>query len=179
MNSTAPLSVAQPWALANGVTATLRPIRPQDAAMEQQFVRDLSDEARYFRFMMGVRELTPEMLERFTRIDPAREMAFIITVMRNSLETEIAVGRYVINADDESAEFAIVVADDWQHQGVGSRLMQALIGHARARGLKRMDGFVLAANAKMLELMRELGFETHTSADDATTRIVTMQLQVN
>lgn len=147
--------------------------------MEQQFVRDLSDEARYFRFMMGLRELTPEMLERFTRIDPARETAFVVTVVQDRHETEIAVGRYVMNADDESAEFAIVVADGWQHQGIGSHLMQALIGHARARGLKRIEGFVLSTNAKMLELMRELGFESRTSADDPTNRVVTMQLQAN
>jgi acetyltransferase len=169
----------QSWALSDELTATLRQIGPEDAAIEQNFVRHLSEESRYYRFMNELRELTPQMLERFTRIDPANEMAFIVTVAPAGVETEIGVGRYIINPDRESCEFAVAVADDWQHHGIGSRLMRALMEHARARGLKRMDGYVLSANAKMLELMRELGFEIHASPGDPTTRIVSSQLQTN
>jgi acetyltransferase len=177
----APSRLAQPdtWNLSADVMATLRPIRPEDASIEQAFVRGLSEESRYFRFMNELRELTPQMLKRFTCIDPANEMAYIVTLQKAGVETEIGVGRYIINPDRESCEFAIVVADDWQHHGVGSRMMGALIAHARARGLKRMDGYVLSGNGRMLELMREIGFEIHTSPDDPTTRIVSMRLQTN
>ncbi|MCX7142610.1 MAG: GNAT family N-acetyltransferase [Proteobacteria bacterium] len=157
----------------------MRPIRPEDAAIEQEFVRRLSPESRYFRFMAKMRKLTPEMLEHFTHIDPRREMALIVTVVQEGVETEIAVGRYAASLDSEACEFAIAVADAWQHKGIARRVMQALIRHARERGIKRMDGFVLALNTKMFGLMHTLGFESHRDPEDSTLRIFSKQLQAD
>jgi len=56
--------------LADGTCVTLRPIRAEDAGIEQEFVRGLSDESRYYRFMDMLRELTPQMLKHLTEIDP-------------------------------------------------------------------------------------------------------------
>src|SRR5690606_10849998 len=58
----------------------LRPIRPEDAEMLQAFIRGLSDESRYMRFVSMLRELTPRMLSRYTRIDYDRELALVATV---------------------------------------------------------------------------------------------------
>ena len=81
-------------------------------------------------------------------------------------ETELGVARYVMNPDGESCEFALVVADKWQHRGIGSQLMRALIEAARQRGIKVMLGEILANNPNMLALTRSLGFSIHTSAED-------------
>jgi acetyltransferase len=72
----------------------------------------------------------------------------------------------------ESAEFAIVVADEWQGRGLGSLLMLELVAAARARGVRRIEGWVLATNHAMLELMRALGFEVGGTHDDARMRQV-------
>lgn len=144
--------------LADGTAVTLRPIRPADAQIEQQFVRRLSREARYFRFMDVVRELSPQMLKHFTEIDYDRHLAIIAVTPVEGGETEIAVGRYVVLPNGEDCEFAIVVADEWQRKGIASALMQVLIDSARERGLKRMIGEVLATNNKMLDFARRLGF---------------------
>lgn len=144
--------------LDDGSVITIRPIRPEDAQIEADFVRNLSKESRYFRFMDTIRELSPRMLSNFTRVDYDLHMALIAVTEINGQEIEIAVARYIVTDDGTSCEFAIVVADAWQRKGIGSRLMQALIESARARGLKMMFGNVLKGNHNMLELMARLDF---------------------
>jgi acetyltransferase len=154
----------------------LRPIRPEDARIEQSFIRALSPEARYFRFHHGLQELTPEMLVRFTQLDYDREMAFIAVVERDGREQEVGVSRYTRNADGESCEFALVVADAFQGAGIGTALMIALIERARQKGLARMEGEVLAENSNMLELVGHLGFHIERHAE-VRLKTVTLDLQ--
>lgn len=160
--------------LRDGTRVWIRPIAPEDAQREQLFVRGLSPESRYFRFMNTIRELSPEMLDSFTHPDPAREIA-LVAITRDLLDPrQIGVARCVrADAQADSAEFAIVVADEWQGKGLGSLLMRELIAAARARGLRRLEGWVLATNHAMLELMRALGFEAGGAPDDARMRHVT------
>jgi acetyltransferase len=155
------------WQLSDGTDINIRPIRPEDAEIEQAFVRDLSPKAKYFRFMQALRELTPEMLIRFTQIDYDREMAFIAVLEQDGKELEVGVARYATNPDGESCEFALVVDDEWQHKGIGSRLMTILMTTAKARGFKTMEGEILADNRQMLNLVDHLGFSTSVSAEDA------------
>ncbi|CAN0510035.1 unnamed protein product, partial [Phaeothamnion confervicola] len=135
-----------------------------------EFVQKLSNESKYFRFMGALRELSESMLNRFTRIDYDREMALIALSCDNGQETEIGVARYVINPDPISCEFAIVVADAWQHRGVGSVLILGLINAAKARGLRIMEGIVMSANHKMLDLMTALGFAIEPVSGEPTLR---------
>ncbi len=152
--------------LADGTALTIRPIRPEDARIEAEFVRNLSEESRYYRFMDTLRELSPQMLSHFTHVDYDRHMAFIAVTGEGARETEIAVARYIVSDDATSCEFAVVVADAWQRKGVGTLLMRTLIETARARGLRRMFGEVLAGNHKMLELMQRLGFQLKLDPGD-------------
>jgi len=149
--------------LTDGTPVTIRPIRPSDAESEQAFVRDLSPEAKRFRFLSALRELSPKMLAEFTQIDYSREMALIALAEDNGKLVQHGVARYAINGDGESCEFAIVVSDRIQKKGLGTLLMNALMDTAREYGLKSMEGTVLAENAGMLQLMRELGFSIRPS----------------
>jgi acetyltransferase len=168
-----PVHLISGWQLPDGTNITIRPIRPEDAEIEQEFVRGLSREAKYFRFMDTLQELPPAMLARLTQIDYDREMALIATTGKEGQEVEIGVCRYATNPDGESCEFALVVADAWQHKGIGHRLMVALMDAARAKGLKTMEGEVLASNRNMLKLVDRLGFAITTSEEDpAVKRIV-------
>ena len=167
-----PSDLASTSFLPDGAELTIRPIRPEDAEMEQAFVRSLSAEAKYFRFMQNITELTPKMLVRFTQIDYSREMALIAVVKKGRQKKQIGVARYVINPDGQSCEFAIVVSDERQRQGIGSRLMQQLMQAARRHGLKSIEGIVLADNARMMKLMKNLGFSSKVSPDDAGLRVV-------
>ncbi|MCW5604867.1 MAG: GNAT family N-acetyltransferase [Burkholderiales bacterium] len=162
--------------LADGAAITIRPIRPEDADIEAEFVRNLSDESRYYRFMDTLRELSPQVLSRFTRVDYDRHMALLAVSTADGRETQIAVARYVIADDGVSCEFAIVVADAWQRRGVGSHLMYALVDAARRRGLRRMFGEVLAGNHKMLALAQRLGFKAAFDPDDRRMMRVELKL---
>jgi acetyltransferase len=171
-----PAHLLSRWQLADGTDMTIRPIRPEDAEIEQAFVRGLSEESRYFRFMQTLQELSPPMLVRLTQIDYDKEMALISVVEREGEEVEVGVARYAINPDGRSCEFAIVVADAWRHKGIGSRLMTQLMEAAKARGIKTMEGEILANNTRMLSLVRHLGFKSHTSPDDPNIKVVSRAL---
>jgi acetyltransferase len=172
-----PTRLISTWQPPEGELVTLRPIRPEDAEIEQAFVRSLSPESRRFRFMDTLRELTPAMLVRFTQIDYDREMAFVATIQRDGKEVEVGVCRYITNPDGVTCEYAIVIADDWHRRGLGRRIMAQLIEVARRRGLQAMVGHVMASNRGMLELCQELGFVIAESTDDPMVRRVTLALK--
>ena len=172
-----PSHLVQEWEQPNGMVITIRPIRPEDAEMEQEFVKNLSDESKYYRFMDTLRELTQSMLVRFTQIDYDREMALVATLPEKDGKTvQIAVARYVTNPDGETVEFALAVADAWQKHGIGRKLMSALIESARIKGYRAIVGDVLSQNTKMFRLMGSLGFTIHPHPDDPAVKRVICQL---
>ena len=176
MSQPYPAHLASTWTAPDGQRVTIRPIRPEDAGIEREFVNALSPEARYMRFMSTLKELPPAMLARFTQVDYDREMALIAVIHEDGREGQIGVGRYIINPDGESCEFAIVVAETWQGRGLGRHLMLQLIAIARVRRLKTMVGQVLAANTQMLGLATALGFIITEIPQDASAKEVRLAL---
>lgn len=162
-----PSHLVEQLALEDGTAVTIRPIRPADADIEQAFVRNLSGESRYFRFMDSVRELSPRMLSHFTQVDYDRHMALIAVSERDGNEIQVGVARYFAMEDRQACEFAIVIADDWQRKGLGVQLMRSLISAARAAGIRVMYGEVLAGNRRMLQFTAKLGFRARFAEDDA------------
>ena len=162
--------------LKNGAELRVRPIRPEDAALERAFVAGLSDQSRYLRFMQHLQGLTPQMLARFTQVDYDRELALVALDGADGAQSIVAAARYVANWDRESAEFAIVVADAWHGRGLGYALMQMLIRCARKRGFTRLIGVVLGINAGMLALAAALGFVASRDPNDPEQVIVTLEL---
>jgi acetyltransferase len=171
-----PPAIVENWTLRDGSGATLRPIRASDMELERAFVRNLSPQSKFKRFMGELKELSPDQLHAFTHPDHAREAAYVVIRSTPGGEEEIAVARFVIGSDRETCEFAITVADAWQGKGVAGGLMRALIRDARLRGLKRMEGFVLGANARMLAFVRKLGFSVDFDPNDPAIRVVRLGL---
>ncbi len=171
-----PRNLLQTVKLTDGTTVTVRPIRPEDADIEREFVNSLSAESRYFRFMGSMREISAELLSRFTRIDYEREMALIATIPTDAGERQIGVARYASLEQPSECEFAIVIADAWQNLGLARQLMKMLIEIARKRHFVRMHGIVLKSNARMLDFVRSQGFSLETDRDDAGLVNVSLQL---
>jgi len=163
--------------LNDGTDIVIRPIRPEDADMEAKFVRELSTQAKYFRFMNSLQELSQDMLVRFTQIDYHNEMALIAVKSNGAGEEQIGVARYTINVDKTSCEFALTVSDRWQGRGIAHHLMQDLLEVARDRNLEKMQGQVLSENSRMLELVTSLNFEVRNDPDDPAVKLVEAQLQ--
>lgn len=156
-------------------TIIIRPIRPEDAELEQDFIRSLSSQSKYFRFMGYIRELSPMMLVRFTQIDYDREMALVAIDKENKKEAIIGIARYITNSDNKTAEFALVVADAWHKKGIGTTLMNNLCKIAKSKSLKELIGCVFLNNIAMVNLMKHLGFKILNS-EDPTILIVIKEL---
>jgi acetyltransferase len=172
--------------MAGGGEYIVRPVHPDDAVMLQAFVRGLSPESRYFRFVSSMQELPATMLSRFTLIDYDREMALVALHTETSTDTEgqtqettriVGVSRYITNPDRSTCEFSLVVADDFKGRGLGSRLMLSIMDFAREKGLTEIEGLVLANNPNMLKLMRGLGFKIKSFPEDPDFKLVTHHLQ--
>ncbi|MBP9905953.1 MAG: bifunctional acetate--CoA ligase family protein/GNAT family N-acetyltransferase [Rhodoferax sp.] len=181
-----PSQYEQVCPMAGGGEYIVRPVHPDDADMLQAFVRGLSPESRYFRFVSSMQELPATMLSRFTLIDYDREMALVAIHTETGLDEDgrptetsriVGVSRYITNPDRSTCEFSLVVADDFKGQGLGSRLMLSIMDFAREKGLTEIEGLVLANNHNMLKLMKSLGFAIKSFAEDPDFKLVTHQLQ--
>jgi len=159
-----------------GQAISIRPMRPEDLDIETEFVQGLSAQTRYNRLFSAGAYISPDQLKQLTRIDYARDMALIATVMLDDSEVEIGVARYVLSEDNRTCEFAVTVADAWQHRGIGRALMLNLIDSAAGAGIETMVGDILSSNAPMLHFMRSLGFTIEASRDGPEIRRVSKRL---
>jgi len=151
-----PLELEGEIGIAGGVRLPVRPIRPEDAALEARFFDALSERSRYQRFMQYLPSLPPSLLARFTQLDYDRELALV--VLDPGRQRFVAVGRYAPTGDGQTAEFALTVADDWQGKGIGRAVLERLCQCARDAGYAALYGHILDANRGMLDLAARLGF---------------------
>ena len=165
--------------LANGTHVTFRVMRPEDADIEQAFVRGLSIRSKHMRFFSVINELMPEMLERFTHHEYPISYALIATIMDGKHEQQIGVARYLPTEGKGVAEFAVVVADEWQGHGIATYLLQGLTTAAAIAGVKRLEGMVLRENDAMLKLARGMGFTTSRCVEDFSVLNVVKKLNAN
>jgi acetyltransferase len=116
-------------------------------------------------------------LIRLCHLDYAREMALVAQRRNDQGQPELlGVSRYYMNAQTRSAEFAVLVSDAYQEQGLGQYLMERLIAVARERGVKQLVGSVLRENRRMLALAKDLGFREPKLVDRDVVQVV-LELQ--
>jgi acetyltransferase len=175
---TYPADTVEVRSLADGRPLILRPIGAADAALLQDFVRSLSPASRRLRFQTGLNELYPALLAQLTRIDHLEHAAFAAVIYERGVERMIGEARYAPSGEgDGSSEFAIAVADEWQHKGLGLALTEKLLRHARDSGIERIHGDVLQENTGMLRLARMLGFRMCLHPDGAWLARATLDLR--
>jgi RimJ/RimL family protein N-acetyltransferase len=158
------------WRGRKGDVISLRLTRAADAPLIQEMVQALSLQSRYHRFFYPVHTLTPDMLWRFTTNAPGDAMNLVAVIRTEARERIIGMAQYVVDGDPGAAEFAVVVADEWQREGLGRRLVQAVVCLAREAGIERVGGDVLAENEPMRGLMLSLGFRLARHPDGAYLR---------
>jgi acetyltransferase len=142
----------------HGQEVFVRPVKPEDAPLFQEFFNVLSPTAIYFRFFSPLKALSPTMLARFTQIDYDREIALVAFDGEGDRETIMGVARVIADPDGKRGEFAVIVGDPWQGRGIGSVLLRRCLHVAKAQGMETVEGAVLAENRQMLNLGRKLGF---------------------
>ena len=164
------------WLLPDGREAMLRPIAPDDFAMESTFLDGLSMESSYNR-LFSTRHPSPEEIRRWTDVDPSHEVAFVVTTPgEQGAETMLAVGRVVNDDDGPDAEFALLVGDACKRMGLGRRLLMALVDAARQRGVRTLYGSTLSTNVGMLGLGLQLGFAARREIGDSVVTRLSLRL---
>ncbi len=162
--------------LRDGRQVIFRGIQAQDKAELQAAFHRLSADSRYTRFMMSMRDLPEAMLEAATHPVAGREFTVIAASAEGGNESIVGSARYVGVPGSDTCEFAVTVADDWHGLGLARRLMGILIETATAQGFRCMEGYVLSANTPMRRLAKGLGFVDTQCHDDATLRVVSLNL---
>jgi acetyltransferase len=168
-----PVEYVGEWRTKNGARFTIRPIRPEDEPLMVKFHATLSERSVYFRYlspMLLSQRIAHERLSSICFIDYDREM--LLVAERQAPEPGereiVAVGRLSKLHWRDEAEFALVVSDALQKQGLGSELLRRLIAIGRRENLRRIVGYISGENMDMLAVARAAGFQTRRSPDDAT-----------
>jgi len=141
-----------------GAGVTLRPVSPQDGGILQAYIRALSGQSRYNRFLGALHELPAAELERVTHLDRKHELALLAETHIDGARLVIAEARYAFSHDRRECEFALSVADGWHGKGIGTLLIADIERRAACLGALCLVGDVLRANERMKALARKTGF---------------------
>ena len=160
--------------LRDGERVLIRPLKPEDAALYPDFLKEVTQTDLRLRFFSAMRELSPEMIDRLVHYDPATAMAFI--ALDEDDHRMLGVVRLHGDAKGESAEFAILLRSHLKGHGLGWLMMKHMIANAKAKGLKTVHGQILAQNRTMLELCTELGFHMTDDLFERGIKVVTLPL---
>ncbi|MFQ6079338.1 MAG: GNAT family N-acetyltransferase, partial [Thermodesulfobacteriota bacterium] len=169
-----PTRYQEHFVLKDGRHVDLRPIRPEDELLQKEFFKTFSPETFQLRFFEPIKKFTHDDLTRFTNIDYRREMAIVAELSEKKKRRIIGIGRLFMDPDGESGEIAVVVADPWQDRGLGTKLVDAIIGVSEDKGLKKVWGFIQSDNERMKHICRKMGFNIEMV--DSTTVKVTLKL---
>jgi GNAT superfamily N-acetyltransferase len=142
----------------------VRPIRAEDGPRLVAFHRHLQPHSIYLRFFTFHPELSPKEVEHFTCVDYVHRLALVAEIG----DRLIAVGRYDSAPGETEAEAAFVVADEFQHHGVGALLLDELVRAAWARGITAFRAETLCENHAMLDVFRHAGFPITSSIEYGT-----------
>ncbi|MBE9006525.1 bifunctional acetate--CoA ligase family protein/GNAT family N-acetyltransferase [Fortiea sp. LEGE XX443] len=161
--------VAQ-WTMKDGTQVTIRPIRPEDEPLMVQFHQTLSEESVYFRYFHLIKlsqRITHERLTRICFIDYDREMALVAEYQdpQTAAQKILAVGRLSKLHGTDAAEFAMLVSDRHQCQGLGTELVRRLLQVGRQEKIARITANILADNYGMQRVCEKLGFQLEPTSD--------------
>ncbi|OPY79495.1 MAG: Acetyltransferase Pat [Syntrophorhabdus sp. PtaU1.Bin058] len=169
-----PSRYTMPWKIRDGRDVLLRPLRAEDEPLIREMLSSLSEETLRVRFFV-VMEITHRMLMHFCNIDYDREIAIVAELKEEGGRRIIGGCRLIVEPDSGKGQFAILIHDEFQRQGLGEKLLDAAIGIARDKGLREVYGLVLTENDKMLKLAGRMGFRSAILPDGITR--VSLQLE--
>jgi acetyltransferase len=160
----------------DGTPVIIRPIRPEDEPLMVKFHESLSERSvymRYFHAMNLTRRTAHDRLTRICFIDYDREMALVAE--RENPETGepeiLGVARLSRNrAFPDEAEFAILINDHFQGQGLGTILLEKLLEVGRAEGLRRITAQILYENRAMQHLSKKFGFHLQHDPEEGVVK---------
>jgi RimJ/RimL family protein N-acetyltransferase len=155
--------------LRDGSAVRVRPIRPDDEPRLVALYERLSRHTAYQRFFTVLRRLPPDWYHLFANVDYRTRLALVAERDTAAGVQLVGVGRYEPSEEPDTAEVAFVVEDGWQGRGLGGILLEAVLGAAEARGIRRFRAYVLADNHRMLRLLHtRTRVEEHRTEEGVT-----------
>ncbi len=160
------------YVMQNGKKAILRAIKPEDEMMEKEMFSNFSERTQRFRFFQLIKDISHEQLVRYTQIDYDREIAIIAEIEEDGKKKMAGVVRLIADQYNETAEFAIVVADPWQNLGLGNKFTDYIHEIAKERGIQKITANILATNHIMLHMFKTRGFKMEKQEDSYYAELV-------
>jgi acetyltransferase len=158
-----------------GMAFHIRPIKPADIALYPQFLAKVSPDDLRLRFLAPRRGFSDEMLKRLTQLDYDRDIAFV--ALEQPTGALAGVVRLSCDPDKTTGEYGLLVRTDLQGRGLGRALLRQVIDYARAEGIGRIEGMILAENDKMLDMCRRFGFVLKRHPDGAGLVLAALDLK--
>ncbi|MDW8351916.1 MAG: bifunctional acetate--CoA ligase family protein/GNAT family N-acetyltransferase [Anaerolineae bacterium] len=169
-----PVQYVGPWTLRDGTPVTIRPIRPEDEPLLVEFHHTLSEQTvyqRYFHLIPLSERIAHERLTRIAFVSYEREMALVAEMRDAALRPHIiGVGRLIKLRGGKEAEFAILISDEYQHQGLGRELLRRLVEIGRQEGVKRIVAEILPDNIGMIRVSEQVGFTCKYQHDEGVVK---------
>jgi acetyltransferase len=136
----------------------LRPIKPEDEPMWFALLGNCSKETIYSRFLYFFRWDSHHVASRYCFNDYDREIAIVAELEAKGEHSLLGVGRLVADPDHASAEYALLIADDWQNMGLGSLITDHCIEIAEDWGVTRLTAVTTSDNQRMISVFRKRNF---------------------
>ena len=153
--------------LRDGRRVKIRPIRRDDVTGTAEFIDRLSMETKHALFLGGIAHLSDAALRSLCDPADARDVAYVATAEgADGRVRQVGLCRYAGAGSVAGGEISVAVADDWQRQGLGTKLLNVLIEHARSRGVTRLYSMDSASNDGIRRLARAAGFSEQRDPDD-------------
>ena len=143
----------------DGRQVLFRPIKPEDEPLWRGLLSNCSEESIWSRFRYLFKQTTHEMATRYCFIDYDREIAIVAEIEDQGERKLIGVGRLVADADHDNAEYAILVADAYQEQGLGSQLTDFCLDVCTDWGINQVVGETSPDNHRMVDVFANSGFQ--------------------
>jgi acetyltransferase len=152
--------------LKDGTAVTLRPVKPEDEHMWHELIASASAQSIHYRFRAFFHKSTHEMAIQYCVIDYEREIAMVAETTSNGRTKLIGVAHLLADANHDTAEFAVIVADAWQGKGLGGKLLDHCVELAQRWGIDRIVAETHPRNRAMLATFRKRGFQANVCYED-------------
>ena len=159
-----------------GLNLFIRPVKPSDERMMQEYLYDLSERSVYLRFFQNLKAFPHELAQEMVAVDYNTRFGIVATMGTADAERIVGAGHWILDVNENVAEAAFSVADRFQRRGIGRYLTHLLVRLGKERGIKGFQASILAENVAMKKILQREAAESagvlHTTYDE---RVVTLR----
>jgi len=146
------------WTMRDGRQVLLRPIKPEDEPLWEEMFQSFSEESIRYRFFQIIKDTPHETRVRYCNIDYDREIAIVPELTEGGKRKILGVVRVGIEPDGKAGEIAFIVADPWQGQGLGTKMVDHAIEICKDMRIETLYAIMMADNFRAINLMKKMGF---------------------